>query len=67
VTEKQLDEYTRLRKIMVQSIDTMEMPQHMPPSVAKLFKEIVGVREGSMTRHLIDHFAEAIAVETIKD
>ena len=62
MTDRQKEMYERLRKVMVQSIHTMEMPKHMPPSVATLFKEVVGVREGSMTRHLIDHFAEALGV-----
>jgi len=67
VTDRQKEMYEHLRRVMVQSINTMEMPKHMPDSVATLFKQIVGVREGSMTRHLIDHFAEAIAKELVPE
>lgn len=67
MTEKQEQEATKLRNIMVQAIHTMPIPDHMPPTVAALFREVVGVREGSMTRHLIDHFADVIAKEYVKD
>ena len=67
MTDRQKELYDRLQQVMVESIHTMEMPNHMPPSVATLFKEIVGVREGSMTRHLIDHFAEAIVKDLVPE
>lgn len=67
MTEKQEKEFEKLRNIMVKSISTLETPSHMPQSVSTLFKKAVAVREGSMTKNLIDHFAKSIVEETIKE
>lgn len=67
MTPKQQSEYYRLCDIMVKSISTLEMPSHVPEKVAALFKQMVGPREGSMTRRLIVHFAKAIVAEISED
>ena len=46
---------------MIDALKHIETPPNMPPMVAELFKNAVGPRQGSMTRHLIDQFATAIA------
>jgi hypothetical protein len=54
-------EKNEITAVMIDALKHIETPPNMPPMVAELFKNAVGPRPGSMTRHLIDAFAEALA------